>query len=60
MKLILPAAFDKYSVIVYPRDDGEQVIEVTDRPGNCGTRGELLEDAGTAAGKIYSFKEATK
>jgi hypothetical protein len=60
VKVILPPSVPaSLLVIVYDRD-GETVIELTDRPGNVGKRGEVLEDAGKPAGRIVSFKEERK
>lgn len=58
MKLILPPSCKSLSVIEYERN-GELVIEVTDRPGNVGKRGEELETLGHIdSGRIFSFTEA--
>jgi hypothetical protein len=62
--LIIPQQCVGMTLVIYPRSDGKIVAEVTDSPGNCGKRGELLEDAGKETGKdaglIFSFKEERK
>lgn len=57
MKIILPRALDRYTVILHDRENGEAVIELTESPGNTGRQGETLECLGERVGRIISFKE---
>ncbi len=58
MKVILHQSVPtNLTPIIYERD-GETVVELAERLGNVGTRGEELECVGSLkVGRIFSFKE---